>query len=201
MKNKIGFRRLGLGAAIAALFMTGCWQKSVEPFYFEKDLMTDPRLVGVWVEPDSEKPAGWTFSQRDEQSYALKIVDADSHAEFEARLFKIKGEPFLDLFSKNRSMSEIPAHHLLKVRLDENELELRILSQDWMKKWLELHPKTLAHLWLRDPEEPDNSAKKEAVLTAKTAELQKFINEHLSDEGFFEDAAILRRSGTPSSHP
>jgi hypothetical protein len=188
-------------AALTALLLTACWQKSLEPFYTEKDLIFERTLIGSWTEPKNDgddesikTPATWTFSQGPgEKRYRLNIIDDDFNEDFEARLFKLGDAKFLDLCSRKREISEIPAHHLVKIELNGDSLALQLQSQEWIKKWIGLHPKSLAHIRLNNPDDPDNTDETEIVLTAKTADLQKFIREHLKDAGFFGDPEKLKR--------
>lgn len=182
-------------ATLATLF-AGCWQKSLHPFYQEKDLSYDTGLVGVWSEKqdDEKKKDAWTFSAAGENKYKLNILDGETTVEFEARLFNLGGDQYLDLLSAKRSMSEIPAHHLLKVARAGDTLKIHVLNTDWVQKWLKANPGKMDHLRLTDPDHPEDRDKDELVLTARTPELQKFIMDHRQDADFFNgDGETLTR--------
>jgi hypothetical protein len=188
--------KIWVGLAAVALLLTGCWQKSLEPFYTAKDLRSNPALVGTWIdseEEEKEKAANWTFSESGKDVYRLEIIDQNEKLEFDARLFRFEGTDFLDLHSLKRGVSEIPAHHLLRVSIAKEQLEVSILSLDWVKNWVNVHPKSIAHIRVSDPDNSENPDKSEIVLTAKTAELQNFLKEHLNKEGFFDGSDKLKR--------
>jgi hypothetical protein len=54
MKRKFTFAML-----MAVVLLTGCWQKSVYPFYKDKDVYFDEKLLGTWREDKSDDPASW----------------------------------------------------------------------------------------------------------------------------------------------
>ena len=179
----------------AAVLWAGCWQKSVEPFYQAKDLAFNPALAGTWFDENEnpDKRASWTFTARKDQGYLLEIKEADETMEYDVHWFRLGGRDYLDFFSRKRSMSEIPAHHLLQVGMEDGKVQLKFLSLGWVEKWLKAHPQSLGHLRVVDSDDPDNTDKMEFVLSAPTADLQKFILEHRDAEGFFDGEGILVR--------
>jgi hypothetical protein len=174
--------------------LAGCWQKSVNPFYTAKDLIAEPKLAGTWTEgkePDGNRTT-WSFTDAGEKRFDLAIQDKNEKHEFDARLFKIGDERFLDLEAKGRGLSTIPAHHLFCVLAIEPELKLAMLNTDWVQKWLRNHPGALAHIAVVDPEHRDDRDKDELVLTADTKALQNFVHEHWKDEDFFTEPTVLK---------
>ncbi|MDA1272575.1 MAG: hypothetical protein O2960_00780 [Verrucomicrobia bacterium] len=121
----------------------------------------------------------------------------DTFVEFDARLFELGDSRFLDLYSRKRAVSEIPAHHLFRIGKIGSSLEIQILSGGWIKDWVKAHPKDIAHVRAPDPDEPENPDKGEIVLTAGTEALQKFVLAHLNDEGFFDESGELRKVEHP----
>jgi hypothetical protein len=142
-----------------ALLGAGCWQKSLNPFYIAQDLAFDPKLVGSWdeqKEDPNEKGDTWIFTKSGEKQYELEMVDADKNARhYDARLFTLDQHRLLDLMSRERSISSIPAHHLLAVDQADGSLKLRLLSREWIAEWLKEHPDALRHITVHDPEKPD----------------------------------------------
>ena len=194
MKTKL----IALAVVAAALMLTGCWQKSVSPFYTAKDLVSGPKLAGTWREAKDSNDSSdddrmtWTFTNAGEKRFDLGLQDKNEKHGFEAHLFTLGEDRFLDLESKTRAVSTVPAHHLFKVIELTPDLKLSALSIDWVQKWLRNHPGALAHIAVADPEHRDNRDKDELVLTADTKALQKFVREHLNDEGFFDEPMVLR---------
>jgi len=183
---------------LTALLLAGCWQKSISPFYTTKDLVSEPKLVRTWREAKDSNDASdndrmtWTFTNAGEKRFDLVLQDKNEKHEFEARLFKLGEERFLDLESQTRAVSTVPAHHLFKVVELTPDLKLAALSIDWVQKWLGNHPGALAHIAIVDPEHRDDRDKDELVLTADTKALQKFVGEHLTDDGFFDKPTVLK---------
>ena len=189
---------LGIALATLALFCTGCWQKSVHTFYQDNQVLFEDKLLGTWQEPkEDDHSQSWRFQRGRGDSYELVVQDDDTRLEFDARLFTLGESRFLDLYSRKRSVSEIPAHHLFRVVSVDSSLEIQILSGSWIKDWVNAHPKDIAHVRAPDPDEPDNLDKGEFVLTADTKTLQQFVLAHLHDEGFFDKTGELRKLEQP----
>jgi hypothetical protein len=185
--------------SLAALF-TGCWQKSVHPFYHEKDLVFEPALLGTWNEPDKkpEETETWTFTRSGRKSlYRVDILDGETKLEFDGALFQLGDNRFLDLYSRKRSANEMPAHHLLRIRNVGSALQVQMLGLDWVRDRMRTHPNEIGHILVADSEHPDDADKGEAVLTAGTELLQKFVRDHLDAMGFFDDPVHLKKAGRP----
>ena len=181
--------------AAAALF-TGCWQKSVHPFYTEKDVVFEEKLLGEWREAEKTEDDGttWTFTKGESpRVYTVKIADKETKIECDGRLFKMGDTQFLDLHSRNRAVLDIPAHTLIRVRDLGESLKIQLLSPTWIKNRLQLHPKEISHIRASDPEHPDDMEKGEFILTADTASLQKYVKEHMNDDDFWEESTELKK--------
>ena len=191
MKNKI---LLLLGCALA---LAGC-VPSWNPFYTDKDLAFDPALAGTWrpVEAKAGSQETWAFKTDDNTRYQLTQTDEQGRqATFDARLFKLKGQRFLDLYLTKveggqlklndwASISLVPAHLLLKVEQIEPTLKLAAMNPDWMQKYLKKNPDAIAHRIVSDGD---------VVLAASTGELQQFILAHQGDQEFFGGAMEMKR--------
>ena len=179
--------------------VAGCWQKSANPFYTAKDTMAEPKLAGVWREPrdpgetGEDNRATWEFTRGDDKRFDLVIWNKDDRQEYDAHVFKLGDERYLDIGSKSRAISTMPVHHLFKVTSVEPDLKLAALNTDWMQKWLRSHPESLAHVAIYDPEHRDERDKDELVLTATTKALQAFLRQHTGDENFFAEPTVLQR--------
>jgi hypothetical protein len=178
-------RNLIACAAVAALF-TAC-VPSVNPFYTEKDVVFDPRLIGVWGDPD-DADESWRFEVATNKTYRLIVSEERSkRGEFAAHLFKLNGHTFLDVTPTEAELREdqaamvgaalIPGHLILRVRGIEPELKLDFVDWDWLGDYLEKNPKALKHRV---------TATDSIVLTAETRELQKFVLKHLKDGELFK---------------
>jgi hypothetical protein len=177
---------------------------SVNPFYTDKDVVTDPRLPGVWQEAGKDKPEIWQFENDGTNAYKLTVTEeGDKTGVFTAHLFQLGAEHFLDLipadcnYATNQAglvaVAMIPGHLLVRVSQFEPSLHLAFFDVDWLKKFLEANPKAIAH---RDE-------KDSIVLTAETRALQKFVLKHLGKGELFSDGGDLVRqtNGVPATVP
>jgi hypothetical protein len=174
-------------AAIAAL-VAAC-VPSVNPFYTDKDVITDARLAGNWVEDgDKEKPATWKFEAATNNTYGVTLTEGEGKTgRLEAHLFKLGTETFLDLtptecnFSSEQAgfvnAAMIPGHLLVRVKLAEKKLNLAVCDPDWVKKFLAQNPSAVAHRVV------DGNV----IFTAETGALQKFVLQHLGQGELFSD--------------
>ncbi len=168
---------------------------SVNPFYTEKDLITDPRLPGTWQDNETNGDSSvWKFEFDGTNAYNLTISESKGRTgEFSAHLFKLGSENFLDLiplscdYATNQAglvgAAMIPGHLLMYVSSLSPTLHLALCDPDWLKKHLAKNPNTIAH---RDYEGG-------IFLTADTRDLQKFVVKHLGKDELFSDGGDLTR--------
>ena len=192
-------KHLLLLATVATLILAGCFVPSVNPLYTEKDLIFDPALVGTWGEAGNEDRH--IFAREGEQAYLLTSQDKESTNVFRAHLLQLGKHRFLDVVLartsdewKGISRASVvvrPAHLFFKVEMDKSTLRLRALDVDWVEKLLKENPKAIAHERLHEPDvrEEDNRA----MLTASTAELQKFILKSVGEAKAFTEGDEWKR--------
>ncbi len=169
---------------------------SVNPFYTDKDVVTDSRLLGVWQETGKDQPELWKFESGETNAYKVTITEnADKTGVFTSHLFKLGDKYFLDLipaecnYATNQagliSVAMIPGHLLLRVSQFEPNLHLACMDADWLKKFLAKNPQAIAH-------RQDDG---DIIFTAETRDLQKFILQHLGKgELFSEGGDLVRRT-------
>lgn len=190
-----GMKKILLPLLAVAALMAAC-VPSVNPFYTDKDVITDTRLAGAWQEAENkEQPATWKFEAITNGVYAVALAeDKGKTGKFEGHLFKLGAELFLDLtptecdFATNQAgmvgAAMIPGHLLLHVKLDDKTLGIAFCNPDWIKKFLEKNPAAVAHRVV------DNSI----ILTAETRALQKFVLKHLGKDELFGDSTDYHRA-------
>jgi hypothetical protein len=178
----------------AAILLAACIP-SVNPFYGDKDVVTDSHLVGEWLEKGKTNELEyWKFEQSTNNAYTLTVVEEGKTGEFSAHLFKLKGEQFLDLiptdcnYATNQSelvaSSMFPGHLLMRVAQIEPELKLACTDYDWLEKFLKKNPKAIDH----------HVESERIILTAGTQDLQKFVLKHLgTNELFGEYGEMVRK--------
>lgn len=179
--------RAFMALTAVALLLSACIP-SVNPFFTEKDVVFDARLVGEWQsKEDSDEPETWTFEQGENKAYKLTVREKKGkEGKFAARLFKLKNEHFLDLIPTDCELapdqadlvaaSMFPGHLLLRVPQLEPELHIAYCDYEWLEKHLKSKPKALTH-----HREDDR-----LVLTASTRELQRFVLKHLGEGELFQ---------------
>jgi hypothetical protein len=197
--------RKSIALAGAALLLCSCIP-SVNPFYTDKDVVFDARLVGEWQEKDKpDEPQIWKFESTTNNTYKLTVTEKEGKkGEFDAHLFKLKQEYFLDIiptdcnYATNQAdlvgFSMFPGHLLAHVPQIEPELKLAFFNFDWLQKYLEKNPKALAH--------HTEGKDKGILLTADTRDLQKFALKHLGEGELFDKVGeMIRRTNSVPANP
>lgn len=191
---KLNYRKVFTLLPLAVLgVLAGCVVTSVYPYYTSKDVVFDAALVGTWSELTETNTAekNWRFEAGLEQSYKLTVREGDEKTVFTAHLFKLKGQQFLDALPVKKADDYIPPHYLLKVERIQPQLETRLMNYDWLKELVKQNPRAIRHLWLGV--EPGKPGSGKLVLTADTAELQKFLLKYGADTNAFGDAITMKR--------
>lgn len=180
---------MALGIAVLA---AGCLVPSIYPFYTEKELVFEPALIGTWEKPnaDADSREIWAFEKSGEKQYKFTYVEGDRKNVFQAHLFKLKEHLFLDCLHVEQAGDGVPPHYLLRVEQIQPTLRVTMLEYAWLKKMLEKNPAAIRHILSRD--EPSNTNSTHIVLTADTAELQKFLLKHMDDKETFGDLNELK---------
>lgn len=182
------------------LFMGSCIP-SLFPLYFEKDLITNSDLIGIWKEDDS--PNTWAFyPDEDKKSYNLWFTEKENNNNdddregvlgiFETHLFKLGNNYFFDFFpGENDELDEkintlmefhlVPAHTFAKVEISKDTIKILQFDMDHMEELLENGKIRIRHV------RPDDNI----ILTASTKELQEFFIKYSEDEDAFNDPIIL----------
>ena len=185
-----------------ALLLSSCIP-SVRPFYTDRDVVWDARLLGEWQDADNPNdPEIWKFEKSEGNAYKLNVREKGKQGEFDAHLFRLKAEYFLDLiphdceYATNQAdlvaASMFPGHLLVRVTEMEPGLKLAFFDFDWLQKYLEKNPKALMH----------HRENKSMVLTADTRDLQRFVLEHLGENGLFaKPGHLVRRTNDVSASP
>ena len=185
-------------------FISGCVVYSFYPLYTEKDLFPNTLLLGKWLD---EEGTQWNFEYAykgekvpenvDSTSYFLtqKYKDAafQDSSIFSVHVIKLGANYFLDFYLEDfmnddfllKNFHIIPVHTFAKLTVDENKLEIHCFYQEWLEDLLEKNLIRIHH---------ENNGDF-ILLTAKPAELQKFVLKYADDEQAFKDGleAVLTR--------
>jgi hypothetical protein len=186
----MNLRIFGLATAFAALsLLAGCIVMSVYPFYTDKDVFVDSRIVGRWMK-NGDTNTVWTFSVWTQNSYLLAADDNQGTNLFEAHLFRLKQYQFMDLMTTNRDFYALPVHLISKVTVGGGKLGLQFLDYGWLAGLIETNPAVLRHLVV--PNDPRNTNSGNMLfLTGETKELQKFLLKHADDVHAFNSNSAV----------
>ena len=187
MKNRFFVLTAGV-----SLVLAGCFVPSVNPLYTEKDLVYDPALLGTWGEPKDEER--YIFTRAGEKAYTWTVKEKDGSSEFDAHLLQLGEHRFLDALLvrmkgewKGGGFGRVayvarPAHIFFKVEVTNATLRLGGLHPEWLGKLLKEQPGLIAHEWVKEPDANDESR---VLLTASTADLQKFMLKYVGNTNVF----------------
>jgi hypothetical protein len=187
--------KIKIFVGLAAVALLVACVPSVNPFYTDKDVVTDPRLAGTWVETGKkERAVIWDFAPATNNACAVALRDDDGKSgKFEGHLFKLGQELFLDVTPTECKFDDkqagllncamLPGHLLFRVKLADDKFFLAVCKPDWTQKFLEKNPAAIAHRVV------DGSV----ILTAETAALQKFVLRHLGKDELFGDFGEYQR--------
>jgi hypothetical protein len=179
-----------LAVFAAAALAAGCWTLSINPLYFEEDLVLEPTLVGIWGDPKGDASETWTFEEAEGKTYRLVTQESDApDAVFDAHLLMLGGDLYLDLYPEEVEDGNefqlghlVPAHSFWKVGLEGDDLTLDCIDTQWLEAKLDSGIVTLDHIRPEDV----------VVLSASTADLQTFVLTYM-DEAMTGDPLVLTR--------
>jgi hypothetical protein len=183
--------------ALATVLATGCFVLSVAPFYTDKDLAFDPALLGSWRNAEDTNSV-WNFENGDTNAYKLTIRETTETNLSQVHLFKLEGHYFIDMMSPSVDLKNndgqkvfpppIPGHTLARVTLRPQELRISLMNYEWFGPYLSNNPTALRHyLW------KENRNESFPIVTADTAELQKFVLQHYANTNAWREETILKR--------
>jgi hypothetical protein len=117
------------------------------------------------------------------------LIEERKATVLEAHLFKLQGQLFLDIASVEQDYHVIPPHHLLKVSQVTPTLRMSELNHDWLTGLVKTNPSAVRHHVIRTGDQPED---RRIVLTADTADLQKFVLKHLGTADAWKDTFELK---------
>jgi hypothetical protein len=187
-----------LSLALAAVGLSGCFVLSVWPFYTEKDLAFDPTLLGSW-KGATETNTVWRFEREDTNVYSLTIRDNTETNLTQARLFKLGGHLFFDMFTPKVESDDsnkklfpppVPVHTLARVTLNAPEFRVALMNIEWLTAYLTNNPTALRHYLWKEKADNDEGF---PIVTAETPELQKFVLQHYGNTNAWREESVYQR--------
>ncbi len=189
------------------LFLSGCVVFSFYPLYTEKDLFPNVLLVGEWLDDDSTV---WKFDfhykgkrlpeNRDSTSFSLQFKEKGSpdfgHSKMTIHIVKLDKDYFLDFYVTDYldqdkitipDLHLVPVHSFAKLDIREDQAIITWFDPEWLKTLIEQNRIRIHH---------ENNGDY-ILLTARPAELQKFVIKYVNSEEAFKNGlnAELHRIG------
>lgn len=191
---------------LLAAILGGCVPVlSLHPLYNEPDTIYDQKLIGNWVDEANGITMFFSRPEGEGKKYHLAYTQINEDTKkpmkgiFVARMVKLGDKLFLDVFPEELPNGQIddpnnykwyvnafflvPGHTFAAVDTIEPQLKLRITNIDKMKEFLEKNPAAVKHENVSDT----------VVLTANTAELQKFVVKYADNKEVFGKEMTLKR--------
>jgi hypothetical protein len=189
---------LTLGAVLACVMMLcSCEPElSVHRLYTSDEVVFEPNLVGSWVAAEPDENSGImqmdivkagangyeiTFTMQDTPTAQVAKISFDAH------LVKLHGRLFIDVVQTalqidgkpSERQIAVPGHMFGKISVDGENLRMSFLDDDWVAREIKSGGLSI---------DTEDEGFQPAVLTASTAELQKFVVDHADDEQAFSFA-------------
>jgi hypothetical protein len=174
---------------VAALVVSpGCLVLSLNPAYDGDTIAWEPALLGSWQ--DAEDKASIEVERGEWRSYRIKYVHPIETGTLTAYLTAVGDDRFLDVMparGEDRGSFLVPAHAVLRLRLDGGRLELTPVSFDWMNDRLRSGTRTPGLDAVLD--QKDN-----ALIVSPTAALRAWLRDQPRDGPMFGAPAVFTRS-------
>ncbi|MEQ6120748.1 hypothetical protein [Reichenbachiella sp. MALMAid0571] len=197
MKSLIKNSTLKVLAILILSLLSGCALPSINPIYYQSDVLFEDRLIGQWDGVQSI----WTFEKGSNNSYLLTYWEGENlqdyssctFAEFEVHLLKLDNDYFIDFYPDNFMNSENlflqfhirRTHSFARITFkDENNLSIQFPDYMWFADLLEERPGLIDHIRTEDG----------VILTDETHHIQRFIKEFATSNEAFIKPYTLRRA-------
>jgi hypothetical protein len=187
---------------LLAALLGGCLPvMSLHPFYTEKDVIFEEKLLGKWMDDPNSPHSIWQFYRSEEPNNAYNLVFSDDEGKkgsFVAHLVRLKSRLFLDVYPSEppweiedpnkvelpyNSLFLIPAHTFIKINFSGPQLKMWLTNEDEMEKLIKEEPNAVKHTFIED----------RLILTAPTKELQSFVLKYADDKRVFKSEIVLIR--------
>lgn len=118
--------------ALALACSPGCLVLCLHPAYDGGTIAADPSLAGSWVDTDDKVTL--EVERAEWRSYKITYVHPIETAVVTGYLTSVGDDRYLDVMparGEDRGSLLVPVHAVLRVRLEDDRLELTPLSYDW----------------------------------------------------------------------
>ncbi|MFH1052179.1 MAG: hypothetical protein V1779_14770 [bacterium] len=185
---------------LITITISGCLVLSLYPIYTEDTLVKLDGLEGTWMQNDS---SSWSFKLDTTQLYKVTINEFERTIsspeenssdttfkfkginEYSGGLTKINGVYFLDLLPEKindssgsiHSIHFIYGHSISKLQMKGDSLLIVFLDYDWINDSKKKIKKSVGYI----------KSEKNAILTASTKDLRKFLSKFANDTNAFPE--------------
>jgi hypothetical protein len=139
-------------------------------------------------------PREWSVSQA---SYPLHVGGTKGEQQVEPRLLRLGESAYMEFAAENKNAPVVAhlrnAHRFFKVKSDGKKLHLDWIDDDKLKEAVLNGTVHIENALLTTGKESKDLKSKSIVLTATTANLQKFVTEHMKDDAVFTEHVDMQR--------
>jgi len=177
---------------IATLFVVSCGPVlTLNTLFKDSETILDPALLGTW----GEGKTFMMFERGDRKTYRLTYRDGTKVSVLVAELGCLDGQEFLDIYpvdkEGDRAENEayapwVPMHTVMRVQVDDDELVLDSLDEDWVQKQVDGGSLEL-------DAEHVLKAGDDLFITLPTEKLKDFVRNHAYDDEAFPPSDPLPR--------
>ncbi len=181
----------------AALLLQGCIVRSLHPFFSEETVVFKPELLNTWIDADGDL---WEIERQNrgnQDGYKMRYTTDGHTSEFLVHLFELGDEYYVDFFPIGYegdgdfefvNAHIVMTHSIARVEmLTENEIRIKWFNASWLGDLFKQNRIRIEHE-IVDPEEGLEAV----LLTAPTAELQKFIIKYGDEDATYDDEHTRR---------
>ena len=118
--------------ALSCLVLPGCLVLNLNPAYDDESLAWEPALLGRWQ--NTEDNVSVEITRGEWKSYKIHYVHPIETGDLTGYLTFVGEERYLDVMparGEDRGSFVVPVHAVLRVRLQDDRLEVAALSYDW----------------------------------------------------------------------
>ena len=188
--------------SLVIFLMTGCFVKSLHPFYKENEIIFKKELLGNWAGNDSSvwkieqgmKFTGLFKPDTPDNAYLITYTDKKGIAKFKVHLFQLGNHCFFDFYpeeveSTNDLMAFhlVPMHTVAKVELSMGKIVIQWYNEEWLIELFKQNKIRIAHEKIPNIEGKSGEDNIQVVLTASTNDLQKFMLKYMDDPNAFKN--------------
>jgi hypothetical protein len=182
--------------SLVIFLISGCFVKSLHPFYKENEVLYKKELTGNWEGNDSStwkieqgmKSTGLFKPELPDNAYLITYTDKKGTAKFKVHLFQLSNHFFLDFYPEEvESANDLMAYHLVpmhtvaRVSLAPGQMVIQWYNEEWMINLFRQNKIRIAHEKVPTTEGKTGEDDFQVVLTASTDDLQKFMLKYMDD--------------------